>query len=141
MTKDLNMTPEQVQSLIKSQPGIAFSPGHAQAFVDAAKACGLTGAEVQPFAEKLAQDNSEFAWDLFNQRSNANPSPEQYAQQLRGFVENVYPTAGTYAKQQSPELFGKAAEQRDAAVRDYQRDGFSTTWEMSLGNDLKNHSD
>jgi hypothetical protein len=141
MTKDLDMTPEQVQSLIKSQPGIAFSPGHAQAFVDAAKACGLTGSEVQPFAEKLAQDNSEFAWDLFNQRSNANPSPEQYAQQLRGFVENLYPDASDYAKQQSPELFGQAAEQRDAAVRDYERDGFSTTWEMSLGNDLKNNSD
>lgn len=141
MTKDLNMTPEQVQSLIKSQPGIAFSPGHAQAFVDAAKACGLEGAQVQPFAEKLAQKDPNYAWDLFNQRSMANPSPEQYAQQLRGFVENRFPQAADYAKQQSPELFGDAAKQRDAAVRDYERDGFNTTWEMSLGNDLKNHGD
>lgn len=141
MTKDLDMTPEQVQSLIRSQPEIAFSPGHAQAFVDTAKACGLSGADVQPFAETLARDNPQFAWDLFNQRGNANPSPEQYAQQLRGFVENVYPGAGAYAKQQSPELFGQAAEQRDAAVRDYQRDGFSSNWEMSLGNNLKDHGD
>lgn len=141
MTKDLNMTPEQVQALIKSQPGIAFSPGHAQAFVDAAKACGLEGAQVQPFAEKLAQDNPEFVWDLFNQRSVANPSPEQYAQNLRGFIEAAYPDAIAYAKQQSPDLFGHAAEQRDAAVRDYQRDGFQSTWEMSLGNDLKNNRD
>ncbi|MEH6417068.1 hypothetical protein [Pseudomonas sp. CGJS7] len=141
MTKDLNMTPEQVQSLIKSQPGIAFSPGHAQSFVDAAKACGLSGAEVQTFAEKMAQDRPDYNWDLFNQRSNANPSPEQQAQHLRSIVENLYPNAAAYAKQQSPELFGKSAQERDAAVRDYQREGFTSTWQMSLGNQLKNHGD
>ena len=138
----LDMDAEQVQALVAAHPEIAFSPGHLGAFGDAAQAAGLSGSEVNAFADRLARDNPLFADDLFVQKSaQGSASMEVFAAQLRSHLESAYPAAAEYAELQSPELFGDAAEQRERAVADYQRDGASTTWEMSLGNALLDNED
>jgi len=141
MAETLDMTPEQVQALLKANPDVALSPGHVGIITRVAEACGLQGGDVVTFVDKLAADNPDFAWDLFGIVSHLPTSNEQAQAFLRDYVENNYDSAIEYAQAQSPELFGQAAEQREAAVRDYQFDGFTTSYALALGNRLIDNTD
>ncbi|MDH5823980.1 hypothetical protein QFW77_13435, partial [Luteimonas sp. RD2P54] len=142
MSDALGMSPEQLQSLIAAHPEIASSPGHVGVFQDTAAAAGLQGAEVEALADRMAQDDPNFAWELFGVAGTyTNPSAEGKAAFLRDQLEIRFPGAAEYAEAQSPELFGAAAEQRERAVADYEREGFTMNWEMSLGNRLADNTD
>ena len=141
MADTLDLTPEQVQSLLMAHPDIGGAPGLAGRFTDVAEACGISGSDVQDFATALAADNPNFAWDLMGMSSYAPTHPGEAATFYRDYVGNRYPEAASLAESVSPELFGDAAQQREQALADYNRSGSSTTWEMEIGNLLKNNDD
>lgn len=139
MADRLDMTPEQVQALVKAYPDIGGAPGLAGTFTDVAAAAGISGGDVQGFAARLSGENADFAWDLMGIAGMAPANPGQAAAFYRDYLEGRYPDAAGFAQAASPELFGAAAQDRESAQAAYSRDGFSSTWEMSLGNDLKNN--
>lgn len=142
MSETLGMDAEQVQALLAAHPEIAASPGHVGVFTDTAAALSLKGGEVNTFADRMAQDNPDFAWELFGVASmNTATSETQRAAFLRGQVEINFPGAAEYAGTASPELFGEAAELREQASRDYELDGYSMSWELSVGNLLVNNEE
>lgn len=141
MGEALDMTPEQLQVLLVAHPEIGASPGHVGIFSRTAEANGLSGDGVKAFADRLAEGNADFAWDLFGIISYLPTSDQQAAAFLRDYVGNNYSAAAGYAQAKSPELFGDAAEQREAAVRDYQSDGFTMSYALALGNRLTDNDD
>lgn len=141
MAETLELDVEQVQSLLLAHPDIGGSRGHAQAFLDVAKANGLAGDDVLAFADALGEQDPGFAWDLFNATSHAPTNPDVADSFYRTWVEANYEAAAVVAAEASPELFGDAAEQRNQAVADYSYDGFTMSWEMGLANRLERNDD
>ncbi len=135
MAETLDMDAGEVQALLASHPEVAMSAGHLGIFGDTADALGLTGSEVVSFAGRLAQDDPNFAWTLFNAGSSAGSLyGDQRAAFLRDQVEINFAQAAAYAESASPELFGEAAEQRERASSDFQLAGSSMSWELGVGN-------
>ena len=141
MAETLDMSAEDIQALLVAHPEVALSAGHVGIITRAAEACGLQGSEVLGFVDKLAGDNADFAWDLFGIVSALPTSDTQAQAFLRSYIENNYDSAIEYAQAQSPELFGAAAEEREAAVRDYESDGFTPSYALALGNRLIDNTD
>ncbi|MEF3083199.1 hypothetical protein V3391_13380 [Luteimonas sp. SMYT11W] len=141
MSETLDLTPEQVQSLLMAYPDIGGAPGLAGTFTDVAAAAGISGSDVQDFAAALAADNPNSAWDLIGIASYVPSNPGEAATFYRNYLEGSYPEATTLAESLSPDLFGDTAQQRDLALADYNRSGSSTMWEMEIGNLLKNNDD
>lgn len=138
MAEALDLEPAQVQALLQQHPDIGGAPGLAGTFMRVAQACGVSGDEVAGFADALAQDDPNFAWELMGIATSVPSNPDEAAAFYRHYVEGRFPGATEFAQASSPELFGDAAQDREVAVSDYNRDGYSSTWEMSLANDLKN---
>ncbi|MFL6586565.1 MAG: hypothetical protein ACJ8GV_06725 [Luteimonas sp.] len=141
MSETLDLTPEQLQSLLVDYPDIGGAPGLAGKFTEVAAAAGISGSDVQDFAAALAADNPNFAWDLMGISSYAPSNPGEAATFYRNYLEGSYPEATTLAESLSPDLFGDAAQQLDLALADYNRSGSSMSWEMEIGNLLKNNDD
>ncbi|WP_101926751.1 MULTISPECIES: hypothetical protein [Luteimonas] len=141
MAETLDLTPEQLQSLLVTYPDIGGAPGLAGKFTDIAAACGISGDDVADFAAALAADNPNFAWDLMGISSYAPTDPGEAATFYRDYIGNTYPDAASLAETLSPDLFGDAAQARELALADYNRSGSSSTWEMDIGNLLKNNDD
>jgi hypothetical protein len=55
--EQLGLTPEELQQLAAKHPTIFRSPGHAQAAIDVARACGIEGNEVLGFLDAMAKDD------------------------------------------------------------------------------------
>ncbi|ASR44208.1 hypothetical protein BEN78_13370 [Xanthomonas citri pv. mangiferaeindicae] len=138
---DLGLDAKAFQALIAAHPEIAESPGHLAAFADLATAAGIPSDQVQDFANALARSNPNFAWDLFGIQSSLPASPSGRDAMLRDYLEANYPQAFELAKTASPELFGDAARQRENARVDYERDGASPSFELTLANNLIRNDD
>lgn len=123
LAETLGMSAEDVQSLLQSHPEIALSPGHAGMFERLADASGLRGAEVLAFADRLAQDDPNFAWDLMGISDLVPDDATQAPAWFRDQLESRFASAAEYVQQQSPELFGEAAEQREMAIRQFEEVG------------------
>lgn len=141
MAEELGLTPEQVQELLVAYPDIGGAPGLAGAFTDAASGAGVSGADVLPFAEALAAERSDFAYDLLNMRMSAPTNAGEADGYWRNYIENNYPAASEIAQDASPDLYGDAAEQREQALVDYNRASGTASWEMDIANELKNNDD
>ena len=141
MAADLGLDAKAFQALIAAHPEIAESPGHLAAFADLATAAGIPSDQVQGFADALARSNPNFAWDLFGIQSALPTSPSDRDAMLRDYLEANYPQAFELAKAASPELFGDAAQQRENARADYERDGASPSFELALANNLIRNDD
>ncbi len=138
MADALGMTPEQVQALVLAHPDIGGAPGLAGGFTDFARANGISGSDVAGFADALAAERSDFAWDLMGIGADAPTNPAEADAFRREYIGNAYPDAGAIAQDASPDLFGEAAEDREQAQRDFNTStGMSGSWEMSVANDLK----
>jgi hypothetical protein len=140
MAEALDLTPEQVQSLLVSHPDIGGAPGLAGAFTDFAQANGISGSDVAGFADALAAERPDFAWDLMGVRSQAPTDPGEADSFYRDYIANAYPDAGAIAETAAPDLFGEAADDREQALRDFnQAFGGSGSWEMNIANLLENN--
>ena len=137
----LGLDAEAFQALVIAYPDVAASPGHLGAFADLAAAAGISGDQVQPFADALARDNRDFAWDVFGLQSALPASPSAREAMLRDYLEGNYGAAYAVAENASPELFGDAAQQQESARADYERNGFDMSYELALGNVLIRNED
>ncbi|HST45304.1 MAG TPA: hypothetical protein VLK29_08775 [Luteimonas sp.] len=131
----LELSPEQVQSLLVSHPDIGGAPGLAGAFTDFARANGISGDAVAGFADALSAERSDFAWDLMGVRGEAPDGAGEADSFYRDYIANAYPDAGALAQTAAPELFGEAADAREQAQRDYNQVSGS---DMDFANLLKN---
>lgn len=141
LSEALELDAEQLQALLLDHPQIGASPNHVRTFQEVASAHGLSGDDVAAFADALAAERPDFAWDLFGVRSFAPTNPDEAAIFYRGYVETNYAEASALAERVSPDLFGEAAQQRENAARDYNNSGFTMTWEMELAGKLQGNDD
>ncbi|MET0329395.1 MAG: hypothetical protein ABW163_11600 [Luteimonas sp.] len=141
VSQSLGLDAAAFQSLVIAHPDIAASPGHLGAFADLAQAAGIEGDQVAGFADALAQDNPDFAWDLIGIQSMLPTSPNAREAFLRDYLENTYGAAHAVAEAASPELFGEVAQQQENARADYERSGFTASYELALGNELIRNAD
>lgn len=141
LAETLELDAEQLQALLLDHPEIGASPGHAGTFMEVASASGVSGDDVAAFADALAGERSDFAWDLLGIRQHAPTNPDEAAAFYRNYIQANYAEAAAVAERASPELFGDAARQRENAVSDYNRDGFSMGWETNLANNLSRNDD
>ncbi|MGO3128381.1 MAG: hypothetical protein ACTIJY_09995 [Luteimonas sp.] len=141
VSQALGLDAAAFQSLVVTHPDIAASPGHLGAFADLAQAAGIEGDQVAGFADALAQDNPDFAWDLIGIQSMLPTSPSAREAFLRDYLEANYGAAHEVAEAASPELFGEVAQQQENARADYERSGFSPSYELALGNELIRNTD
>ncbi|MCD9027538.1 hypothetical protein LDO26_04840 [Luteimonas sp. BDR2-5] len=137
----LGLDAEGFQALIVAYPDIAASPGHLKAFTELATAAGIPADKVADFADALAKDNADFAWDVFGIGSNLPVSPSSREAALRDYLENAYPTAAELAESESPELFGEAEQQREAARFDYEQSSSTGSYELAIANNLIRNDD
>lgn len=136
----LDLTPGQVQAIAAGHPDIFASPGHAQAALDVLAANGIDGEHALAFLDAARADDANYAERFFVQFS-AKPAGQEasYEQGLRAFVANELPGAAAVAREQSPELFGEAAGQREQAARDYE--GLTSRDPGNIGNLFKSNDD
>lgn len=137
----LGLDAEAFQALVIAHPDVAASAGHLGAFADLAAAAGLSGDEVQGFADAMARDNPDFAWDVFGLQSALPASPSAREAMLRDYLEGSYASAYAVAERASPELFGAVAQQQENARGDYERNGVDPSYELALGNVLIRNTD
>ncbi|MDR7192944.1 hypothetical protein [Luteimonas terrae] len=137
----LGLDAEAFQALVIAHPDVAASPGHLGAFADLAAAAGISGDQVQGFADAMAGDKPDFAWDIFGLQSALPTSPAAREAMLRDYLEGNYGSAYAVAENASPELFGDAAQQQENARADYERNGFDMSYELALGNVLIRNDD
>lgn len=141
MAERLQMSPEQVQALLKAHPDIGGAPGLAGTFTEVAAAAGISGDNVDDFAAALAKGDGDFAWDLMGVSQHAPANPDERAAFFRHYLESTYPDAAQFAAGVSPDLFGDAAQQREAAIRDYNQSMGSMYIDMTIANFLKDNDD
>ena len=137
----LGLDPAQFQALIAAHPDIAASPGHLKAFTELATAAGVPAGKVAEFADALAKDNPDFAWDVFGIGSQLPVSQSSRDAALRDYLENRYPEATGIAEAASPELFGAAEQQREAARFDYEYSSGTGSYELAIANNLIRNDD
>ena len=143
VAKDEKLSPEQVQQLATDHPEIFEAPGYAQAFVDAANACGISGGDLDGFATALAKDNPQYMSLLFAQRENADPSQSaSHSQALRAvLLGNPSSAAYQYVQQKNPSVLSANGQQQQKADIDYQNRGMGGDPWMQMGNYFKQNSD
>ncbi|WP_235685315.1 phage tail tape measure protein [Corallococcus silvisoli] len=124
LSKDLGLSPEQIQDVAKRYPTLFDAPGLGQAAIDAAKACGMKGQDAVGFIDAMAKDNGDFAWDLLGVKpmiQGDGTHPTSTDDSWRAYVQGRYPTAYAHAQEHAPDLFGASAESRLRADRDFEQ--------------------
>lgn len=124
LSKDLGLSPAQIQDLAKRYPTMFDAPGLGQSVIDAAKACGMKGQDAVGFIDSLSKGNPDFAWDLLGVKpmiQGDGTHPTSTDDSWRAYVQGRYPDAYAYAQQHAPDLFGKSAESRLKADRDFEQ--------------------
>ncbi len=138
LREGLGLSPEQMQQLAASHPDIFRAPGYANAIVDVLQANGIDADHAVEFLDALRKDDPAYAHTFLSLQSNRQSGHEAaHAQLLRSIVQGNYPAAAAIVREQSPELFGAAAEQRDRAVADYE--SLPSADAANIGNLLKKH--
>lgn len=141
VAESLGLDAEAFQALVIAHPDVAASPGHLGAFADLATAAGISGDQMQPFANAMARRNPDFAWDIFGLQSALPASPSAREAMLRDYLEGNYGAAFAVAEAASPGLYGEVAQQQERARADYERNGFEPSYELALGNVLIRNED
>ena len=141
-SEQLGMSPEEIQALAQNHPELFTAPGYSQAVIDAAKAAGLEGDEVNGFIDALASDNPHYIDPFFAQFSSKDPySPSVHDESLRQLIDSEFPSASAYVREASPEVYGGDAEQAQQADRDYDLESRASNPYASIGNLLKSNDD
>jgi hypothetical protein len=131
-----------MQKLVVNHPDIFGAPGYAQGFIDAAKANGIKGDDVNGLADALGKDNPNFVSDLFTQLDSKDGIHNSvHDDQLRNLLQSgQYPTAGQFVKQKSPELFGGNSAATQQADRDFENRSGSDPY-VDISNMMKRNHD
>ena len=93
VAESLGLDAEAFQALVIAHPDVAASPGHLGAFAHLATAAGISGDQMQPFANAMARRNPDFAWDIFGLQSALPASPSAREAMLRDYLEGNYGAA------------------------------------------------
>jgi hypothetical protein len=143
IAKTENLSPEQVQQLATQHPELFLAPGYAQSFLDAAKACGVTGGQVNGFADALLKDNPDYMSLLFAHREQYDGiHTAEHEQTLRAVLLGEGTEARKFIEQNNPQVLSNNGEQQAKADIDYQNrfmgggDPF-----MTVGNYFKSNTD
>ncbi|WP_224245985.1 hypothetical protein [Hyalangium gracile] len=141
-SEELGMSPEDIQELARNHPVLFEAPGYSQSLIDAAKAAGLDGDEVNGFIDALSEDDPNYLQTFFAALSSKSAySQSVHDESLRQLIDGQFPTASEYVREHSPEVYSDAAEQAQQADRDYeQEDGASDPF-ASIANLLKSNDD
>jgi DNA-binding PadR family transcriptional regulator len=142
LSEQLEMSPEEIQELAKEHPELFEAPGYTQALIDAARAVGLEGDEVNGFIDALENDDPRYLDTFFAVFSSKDPfSPSVHEETLRQIIDGSFPSASEYVREASPEVYGDDAEQAQQADRDYELEQGSTNPYAAIGNLLKDNDD
>jgi hypothetical protein len=130
-----------VQQLATQHPEVFFAPGYAQAFLDAANACGVTGSQLNGFADALLKDNSNYMSLLFAQRESYDGiHSAEHDQTLRAVLLQDGSNARAFIQQNDPQVLSDNGQQQSKADIDYQNRFMGGDPFMTVGNDFKNNT-
>lgn len=142
LSEQLGMSPEAIQELAENHPELFEAPGYTQALIDAAKATGLEGDEVNGFIDALERDNPDYINPFFAAFSSKGPySLSVHEESLRQLIDGEFPSASEYVREASPDVYDSDAEQAQQADRDYEQESTASDPFASIANLLKNHDD
>ena len=141
LSEQLGMSPEEIQELVQNHPELFLAEGYTQALIDAARAAGLEGDEVNGFIDALERDNPNYIAPFYALYNSKDPSASVHDESLRQAIDDEFPSASEYVHEKSPEVYNSDAEQAQEADRDYEHEIDMHDPYTSIGNLLKNHDD